>query len=153
MATPREELKEALDEMTLRIIHRSMGGFWRYAKSQGLSMTQMIAMRQIYHRGEGEGCSISDISENLGVTNAAISQSLEKLVQMGLVSREENPRDRRSKQIFLTPRGEKILEESARSRHAWIREAVKKLSPEDAARVADALRLLLETWDEISQSS
>jgi len=136
--------------MLLRLMHRSMGGFWRYARDQGLSMTQMIAMRQMHHHGGEEGCSISTISEKLGVTHAAVSQSLEKLVQMGLVSRTENPQDRRSKKLRLTPRGEEILAESAHSRQAWMDELAASFSPDEAARVAAALKLLIEKSDELS---
>ncbi len=150
MDSSRLSLKEALNATLLRLIHLSMSGFWRYAKEHGISMTQMIAMRQMYHHGDSEGCSISTISEKLGVTHAAVSQSLDKLVQMGLVSRTENPQDRRSKQVSLTPRGEAFLAESARSRQVWMDSLVETFSPEEAERVADALRLLIEKWDDLA---
>jgi len=133
-------------------MYLSMRGFWRFAKMQGLSMTQMIALRQVYHRRKEGGCSISNISENLGVTNAAISQSLDKLVQMGLVMRTENPNDRRSKQISLTKRGEQILIESMRYQQAWQKELIETLTSGEADELAQALMLLAEKLPEIEHS-
>ncbi|MCF6278317.1 MAG: MarR family transcriptional regulator, partial [Anaerolineales bacterium] len=127
-----------------RIIHLSMRRFWRFAREQGFSMTQMIALRQVHHQDAMGGCSVSDISDRLGVTNAAVSQSLDKLVHLGLVERHENPQDRRSKQILLTPQGEEILKDSMRTQHAWLEELSTRLTPDEQVQIEAAFRLLLE---------
>ena len=107
-------------------------------------MAQIIALRQLYHQNEEAGCSVSHISERLGVTNAAVSQSLDKLVNQGLVKRKENPQDRRSKQISLTPAGEEMLKKSMRAQESWIDELGTKLSAEEQAQIESAFRLLSE---------
>ena len=149
MKTPNENLQEVLRKTMVRLMHQSMRNFWRYAKEQGLSITQMIALRQIYYHGEQNGCSVSDISENLGVSNPATSQSLDKLVQMGLISRQENPHDRRSKQILLTERGKRILVESMHPQRIWLKELLERLTPEETEQISNALSLLEEKLAEI----
>jgi len=149
MITPNENLKEILRKTMVRLMHQSMRNFWRYAKEQGLSITQMIALRQVYYHDKQGGCSVSDISENLGVTNPATSQSLDKLVQMGLISRQENPHDRRSKQILLTEYGEQILVESMHPQRIWLKELLERLTPEETEQVSQALSLLYEKLAEI----
>ncbi|HEY62100.1 MAG TPA: MarR family transcriptional regulator [Anaerolineae bacterium] len=149
MKTPNENLQEVLRKTMVRLMHQSMRNFWRYAKEQGLSITQMIALRQIYYHGEQNGCSVSDISENLGVSNPATSQSLDKLVQMGLISRQENPHDRRSKQILLTEHGKRVLVESMHPQRIWLKELLERLTPEETEQISNALSLLEEKLAEI----
>ena len=122
-------------------MHFSMRGFWRYAKEQGLSMTQIAALRQIHYRGE---CNISDIGEELGVTNAASSQMLDRLVQQGLVTRIENLQDRRNKQIALTLKGEMILSDSMQVRQQWLATLFERLTPEEAKTIMKAMNILVE---------
>src|SRR4030042_236358 len=75
-----------------------MGSILNYARGKGLTMAQLGTMFHIYQHG---ACGVSDIGSNLGVTNSAASQMLERLVQLKLVTRTENPTDRRVKQIVL----------------------------------------------------
>ncbi|MEW6179401.1 MAG: MarR family transcriptional regulator [Chloroflexota bacterium] len=128
-----------------QIMQRSMRSFWQYAKEQGLSMTQMVALRHIHHN---EDCNISQISEELGVTAAASSQLLDRLVQQGLVARRENPNDRRNKQLVLTEKGRQILTESTVARQQWLYELVNRLSDEEMEQIIRALELITERMAE-----
>ena len=125
-----------------QLMHVSMRGFWHYAKEHGLSMTQMFILRQI--QGEQNGCNVSMIGEQMGVTSAAISQTLDRLVQQGLVSRTEDLQDRRNKRIQLTPRGEQVLSEGMEARQAWIADLDARLTEDEKALIGRALALLAE---------
>lgn len=125
---------------------RSMRSFWQYAKEQGLTMTQMVALRHIHYKKE---CNISEISEELGVTNAASSQLLDRLVQQGLIARHENPLDRRNKKIVLTERGQQVIHESVVARQHWLRHLVDHLSPREMDQVIQSFNLLIEKLEQI----
>jgi len=125
-----------------QLMHVSMRGFWHYAKEHGLSMTQMFLLRQI--QGEQDGCNVSMIGEQMGVTSAAISQTLDRLVQQGLVSRTEDPQDRRHKRILLTATGEQVLREAMEARQAWIGDLEARLTEDEKALIARALSLLAD---------
>src|SRR5512135_313689 len=94
-----------------------MGNFFIYARDNGLTMPQFGAMFRIYHSG---ACGVSDIGKDLGVTNSAASQMLERLVQLKLITRTEDPDDRRVKQIVLTEKGQQILQQTTTMYHAWM---------------------------------
>ena len=123
------------------IMHLSMQNFMQFSRSQGISMSQMGALRHIHHRGN---CNISDISEEMGISNAASSQMLDRLVQMGFISRTEDPQDRRNKQLEVTETGRQILHDGFLSRQAWLVELVENLSPEEEIKITDALTILGE---------
>ncbi len=120
--------------------HRSMRSFVRYARERGFSMSQMATLFQISRRGR---LAVSDISDDLGVSNAAASQLLDRLVQQGLVLRSENPLDRREKQLVLTDQGRQLLVESTRSRQEWLERLGATLTPEEQERVGEALEILI----------
>ncbi len=122
-------------------MHRSMRSFVRYARERGLSMSQMATLFQISRRGR---LAVSDISDDLGVSNAAASQLLDRLVQQGLVLRSENPQDRREKMLVITDEGRHVLLETTRSRQAWLERLADTLTPEEKAKIVEALIILMD---------
>lgn len=118
----------------------SLGNFMRFAKEKNYSIPQLKALIHLSHHQE---CNVSGLSEEFGVTNAAISQILEKLVQLGFVLRTEDPQDRRQKILVLTEEGKEIAQESQREREKWLSELVNSLSEEEKEQVDAALRLLI----------
>ena len=121
-------------------MHHSMRDFIRFSKDNGLSMSQIGALFHIRHGSLG----VSDIGDDLGVSSAAASQMLERLVQQGLVVRSEDPHDRRVKQIVLTEEGTKILTGVIQARQNWMEDLAKQMTPEEKEQVMGALNILIE---------
>lgn len=142
MSAETSPFSELFRKVLWRLMHASMRGFWHYAREHGLSMTQMFLLRQL--QGERSGCNVSMMGEQMGVTSAAVSQTLDRLVQQGLVSRTEDPQDRRNKRIQLTPKGEQVLREVLEARQAWIADLDARLSEDEKALIGRALALLAE---------
>ena len=94
-------------------MQRSMRDFILFTKEKGLSMSQIGALFQVHRRG---ACGGSDIGDELGVTSAAASQMIERLVQQELITRSEDPSDRRLKQF---DRASTTAESSRVSRPPW----------------------------------
>src|SRR5512136_1697903 len=111
---------------------RMMSSFFTYARDRGLTMAQLGAMFHISQKG---ACGVSDIGSDLGVTNSAASQMLERLVQLRLVTRTEDPDDRRVKQIVLTDKGLQILQESGRANQEWLKDLVQTMSAAEREQV------------------
>lgn len=53
--------------------------------------------------------SIKDIAETLGISSSAATQLVDGLVRSGYVTRQEDPKDRRSAQLKLSPKGKKHI--------------------------------------------
>ena len=127
-------------------MHRSMRGFLHYAREHGLSMSQISTLFQLSHRGS---LAVSEIGEGLGVSNAAASQLLDRLVQQELITRAENPQDRREKQLILTDKGRSILIESTRTRQVWLERLVTSLTPEEQVKVMEAMEILIKKMKQL----
>jgi DNA-binding MarR family transcriptional regulator len=143
-----EQFLAAMHEWTGVFMRNSMRHFLLYSKEKGVSMPQIGALFRI-RRGD---CSVSDISGELSISNAAASQMLESLVQQDYVRRSEDPNDRRAKQLVLTEKGRKILLDGIRARQGWMHDVVHLLSPQEQTQVAAALRLLTEKTGEIEKN-
>jgi DNA-binding MarR family transcriptional regulator len=118
-----------------------MGNFYTYAKNNGLTMAQFGAMLRIYHKG---ACGVSDIGSDLGVTNSAASQMLERLVQLKLITRTEDPNDRRVKQIVLTEKGTRIFQESNQAFENWLVHLAQTMTSEEQEQVRNSLVILID---------
>jgi DNA-binding MarR family transcriptional regulator len=136
-----EPLVSTLQEAFSILRQRMMGNFFTFAKDKGLTMAQFGAMIQIYHKG---GCGVSDIGSDLGVTNSAASQMLERLVQLKLITRTEDPTDRRVKLIVLTDKGQQILKEGNLANRNWLEDLARTMNPAEQEQVNQALVTLIE---------
>jgi DNA-binding MarR family transcriptional regulator len=121
--------------------HRLMSNTFSYARDKGLTMGQFGALLHIFHKG---GCGVSDIGSDLGVTNSAASQMLERLVQLKLITRSEDPTDRRVKQIVLTDKGRQILQEGNLANRNWLVDLAQSMTVEEQEQVRQGIVILLE---------
>ncbi len=148
MSSHSPSLHDLFRQVIQRILHMSMTGSWRFAKMRGLSMTQLVILRHV-HADMHSGCSVSLISERMGLTRAAISQTLDRLVDQGLVSRTEDPQDRRSKRIQLTPEGERLLAESMEAQQSWVTGLFARLDSQERELVRRSFALLAGKLEQI----
>lgn len=137
----REQVRQALRQWSEVFMHRSMAETRTFMETHGLSFAQISVLM---HLRRSNACRISDLGMRLGVSNAAASQLVDRLVQAGLVERLEDAKDRRVKRLRLTPTGEKLVDQAIAVRESWLESVLDRLSDEEQARVTEALRLLTE---------
>jgi DNA-binding MarR family transcriptional regulator len=136
-----DEVVDALREWTEVFMRRSMGAVVYVARQHELSMSQVGALFQLSHRGMS---SVTNIGDKLGVTSAAASQMLDRLVQHGLVARSEDPNDRRAKQVVLTESGGRFVDEAMKARQRWFQSVAEEMSEKERRTVIAGLRIILD---------
>ncbi len=144
-----DPLALTLQEWIGDFMRSSMRSLILYSKENGLSMSQIGALFQIYH---GKS-NVSELGEGLGITHAAASQMLERLVQQKLILRTEDPQDRRVKQLVLTDKGCRIMEESVRARQGWLDDLVSGLSAYQKEQIAAAVKILIKRTNQLDQQA
>jgi DNA-binding MarR family transcriptional regulator len=120
-------------------MRRSMRNFMQYVKQNGYSMSQINTMFHILRHGT---VGVSDVADHLGITNAAASQLLERLVQQKMVLRTEDPDDRRNKRIILTETGKETVAGTMHARQMWIYDLEAKLDQSEKDQIIAALEIL-----------
>lgn len=134
-------LIQTLHDWQHLVMRRSMRNLLVFAKERNYSVAQLNTLFRLYHRGE---CGISDLGEEMGVSSAAASQLLDRLVQQGLATRQEDPQDRRNKRLALTPAGESLVQDSLAAHQGWLDNLAARLTPAEQEQVNAALRLLID---------
>jgi DNA-binding MarR family transcriptional regulator len=145
-----ELLVLALREWIEVFMSRSVRGFIRYSKEKGLSMSQLGALFHIHHEVGG---GVTGLGDKLGVTSAAASQMLERLVQQELIQRTEDPVDRRVKQLVLTEKGIQTIHDCILAREDWLDELAKTFSDGEKAQVVIALTILIDKAKRMEEPS
>jgi DNA-binding MarR family transcriptional regulator len=95
-------------------------------------------------RFAGEPMIARRLALAMGRSAAALSKSLAKLEQRGLVTREANPSDRRAALVSITPTGAEAVDEVFPRRLSLESEAVASLTAEQLAQVTASLQLLAQ---------
>ncbi len=76
------------------------------------------------------GLRMTEISEELKVSNGNITGIIDRLVMDGLVIRTSVQGDRRATIITLTPKGEEHFNKIAKDHEKWLDEIMGEISPE-----------------------
>jgi DNA-binding MarR family transcriptional regulator len=139
--SPTKVLTEGIRAWSEVFMHRSMRDFRRFMDQTGLSFSQINILMRLVHKGS---TGVSKIGEQMGVTNAAASQAVDRLVGLDLIERTEDPEDRRAKRLALTQKGRAVIEQGIEARSKWIEGLTDALTPEQQDMIISALTLLTE---------
>jgi DNA-binding MarR family transcriptional regulator len=102
VAPPEQTREQTLARVIERIgvLTRDFAASGKYPfKSRGLTRTQMNAM---FALSRGSESSVSELAAKLRVTSGAVSQTVDALKDLGLVTSTVNDADRRGRVIRLT---------------------------------------------------
>jgi DNA-binding MarR family transcriptional regulator len=82
-----------------------------YAQNNGVAWEYVPILEYIK---KSPGCIQVDISNKLGITAAAVTQSTKKLEALGLIRKETNKENLRIKQLYITEKGTLTLSNGTR---------------------------------------
>ena len=114
------------------------------ASDEQLAMSQ-VKLLLLIARPE-QRFKVGDVADFLGVTHAAASRSIDRLVQRGLVDRRVSQADRRAVDLSLTDESRALLERFTEVRNAELLELLGEVADEKLKRVVgllDELSVLL----------
>ncbi|MGW0810346.1 MarR family winged helix-turn-helix transcriptional regulator [Nonomuraea sp. NPDC002799] len=102
------------EDLIRRIIEAQRGLGRLFAQHQSPLFTSNLTMRQlkvVMILAADGSASGQDLAHNLGVGLGTVTGIVDRLVAHGLVSRHEDPHDRRVRRVELTPEGAALIEE------------------------------------------
>jgi len=105
-----------------------------------LSMSQMKVLMLLAVGGERR---MSDLAPQLGISLSTLSSLVERLVEADLAQRGEDPRDRRSVLVSLTPEGRALLDRFQELGGEQLRELLSHLSAGELETVNHAIDVLV----------
>jgi DNA-binding MarR family transcriptional regulator len=124
------------------------GNQLRVLEETGLSLTQCKAILEIGGLGEGlTGCGLKELAEKLGSSKPAMSRAIDDLVKKGLVSRLEDPEDRRARRIELTAKGQALVDRLVTVRLKGVTAFSTTLSAPQRRKLDAAIEALMDRDD------
>lgn len=86
--------------------------------------------------------NFKNLATALKVTPSNLTGVIDRLVEQGLVSRTENPEDRRMMVLKATEKGESLVGELRERRMSYLTKALTDLAPEELQAIKRGLALL-----------
>ena len=99
------ELGLAMGEMKSRLRQKIQAKINEYDPDLSFELIEILGLLS-----RNDGSNQQEIGNKVSKDKSSITYLINSLVKRGLVQRIENETDRRNKQIFLTPKGKKIVE-------------------------------------------
>jgi DNA-binding MarR family transcriptional regulator len=101
-----------------------------------LTFSQLKLLKLI---ARSEARNISQVAAFLGVSSAAASKAVDRLVRRGLLLRTEAESDRRAVEVALTAEGQRLLGEYERVTSETLEEIFGEVTPDGLRETADRL--------------
>ncbi|HEX5225295.1 MAG TPA: MarR family transcriptional regulator, partial [Solirubrobacteraceae bacterium] len=115
-----------------------------------ISMTDIKALHTLDDRSDVEGCSVKQLSEQLGLSLPGCSRAVETLLQRGYLERHEDEHDRRVKRVRLTDEGRKVPAGLSEGRLTALAQLIDSFDEEEARTLSSALELIVARREEIA---
>ena len=135
-----QELAGELLELWSHLMRGSPQQMFRMLDDLGLTMTQMKTLGML------DDClevvSVKELSERLGLSLPATSRTVDGLLRRGLLTRLEDPDDRRVKRVRLTDQGRAVVHQIMTARLQGLEAFATTLSDEQRAALMAALTAL-----------
>ncbi len=142
---------ELLTEV-LELEHRAHQLMRQYSLDawMGLNLT-VPQLKSLFFIATHPGVSPSKLAGALGVTPSNVTGIVDRLVEQGLVQREENHKDRRVLVLKLTEKGQSILANLRERRSSRMQEILDNLSEQELNGLAIGLRALVKAAEELDR--
>ncbi len=111
----------------------------------------LVQYRSLVFIAQHTKCSVSELANNLGVSNPTVSRLCDRLLEKGLIERHQSSNDRRRLELVLRPKALKALSMVSEHRRNDIRNLLMQIPKTRWAEIANALDLVSDAAGEQSE--
>lgn len=124
------------ERFTRMMFARIIAGVARTMRDEDMSVAHLAAIALVDQRGT---LRVSELAESLQLSVSTASRLVDALVDRGLLSRSEDPDDRRVRLVRLAPDGKTFMDRASADRVALIQDTIVRHVPTSAAKVVLAI--------------
>jgi DNA-binding MarR family transcriptional regulator len=134
---PEEAASELLEvvPMVMREIRSMM-------RSQGSSDLTVPQFRTLAFVNRNQGSPLCKVADHMGLTSASASTLVDGLIKRGMMTREDQPDNRRRVRLVVTSRGKAILETSRRGTMTILAKKLSSVSADNREVIVKAMETL-----------
>ncbi len=148
VSIPEETLQQVIDRFweTIPPVWSQVRANVRAVATESfhISVQQFHILRHI-RKGIHSASELASVSQ---LSRPAISQSVDVLVEKGLITRHQRAQDRRYVELELTQSGVDMLDAIFRKNHRWMMQKMTSLSPEELGNILLGMKALKKTFIE-----
>ena len=111
-------------------------------RRQGAPLLSLPQLRTLAYLDRNPGSCLIFLARHLGVARPTASTIVERLVRRGMVTRADNPEERRRVVLSLTPMGARYMRRARQSTQTWMATALSRLSSARLRRIMQGMSLL-----------
>jgi DNA-binding MarR family transcriptional regulator len=143
--------REILIHNAIQKFWQTLPGIWHNVRAHTrqmvldadrVSMPQFAILRAISFGKT----SVSQLAEEGRISRPAVSRQVDALVKCGLVSRHEDPRDRRHVELALTAQGDELVKSVFADTSSWMKSRMDGLDEEKLQVIMQSLDLLKQVF-------
>lgn len=138
MSVPPEEAAKDVFEV-VPIIMREIRSVMRSKRPPVLTVPQYRALSFV---DRNAGASLLDVANHLGLTPPSTSKLVDSLIGHGLMTREEQPVDRRRLKLAVTDRGHKDMIAARQGTLAYLTDRLRNMDEGDREVIVRAMKAL-----------
>lgn len=141
VSTSAEVLYERLEEFLQRLYSLAETDAMAALLDLDLSFSQVRGVLALMQAAEP--VPVSELAKRLQLSVAAAGRTVDQLVRLGVVERQESADDRRVKLVSLSPQGLDLAVQHLDTKRQAVRSFVDRLADADCQRLAEALGPIL----------
>jgi len=136
---------------TLEIFWESVPPAWRQTRNQirriAVGKFHMTEKQfQILRRIRKGSASVSALAEASQTSRSAVSKAVDALVRRGLVTRSQDPSDRRNFPLALTYEGQSVMDDIFTEAETWLITQFERLNPEELETLLQGMETLRKAF-------
>jgi DNA-binding MarR family transcriptional regulator len=132
----------AMADRILEVVPRAMRRIRAQMRVRGRGDLTVPQLRVLLYVRRRPGVGLSALAEHLGVSKAATSTLVDRLVRAGLLDRSDDPSERRRIQLRLTPSGSEQVGLAQLSVRTWLASELGDVGGEALHHLGPALVVL-----------
>jgi DNA-binding MarR family transcriptional regulator len=143
-----------LEPQMLRVLGPAQARDWVDVELTMSQLKMMFVLSSAMGPGDGSsGLRVGEVARGLGVTLPTVTAVMDKLVERGLVRRDEDPMDRRQHVCRLTTDGQALLHRLMAGRRSFTNALLEHLDGEELAAFLRGMQVLIVAAERLRASS
>lgn len=142
-----DDQSDPMPELALKLRQLILSGaHFQHALGRQLQVgpTDLTALRHVYDEGP---LTPRELAARLGVTSGTVTPLLDRLEKPGFLTRNNNPQDRRSLLVSITPAGQHAMRWVEEQLDAALHHALQGLPELSLGQLADILTIFAHALD------
>jgi DNA-binding MarR family transcriptional regulator len=124
----RAQLLQNILENFSRMKREMMVNAHTHQVPMGVTYSELIIIRQVY---DHSGAGVKDIADNMCVSSSAVTQIVNKLIEKGLLIREDDVEDRRHLKLSLSENMKTEYEKIMKQQYEHMAQVFSSLTDEE----------------------